>query len=39
MISALLPYTALCARAALDKSCSVEGVGVVVGGGTSEKWI
>lgn len=35
------PYTVLCAQAALDKSCSVEGVGVVGGGwvGTSEKWI
>lgn len=27
------PYTILCAQAALDKSCSVEGVGVGVGAG------
>lgn len=35
------PYTILCAQAALDKSCSVEGVGVGVGAGWGppEKWI
>lgn len=35
------PYTILCAQAALDKSCSVEGevMGVGAGWGPPEKWI